>query len=273
VSFGIGCTSDTVTRVIPVIHPNPVAAFTIIADTLCENKPVSFIAPANPALGSWNWDFGNGTGNAIPPFTRVYTTANSYTVRLVVRDTAGCGSLPVTDNITIFPRPVINAGPDKFFGPGTSATLDATISNPGNYDFLWTPAQFLNNATILNPVATPPATQTYTIRATDKVSKCFNTDMVIVTPVTNIYIPTAFTPNGDGNNDLWRIPGLALYPEARVTIYGRWGQQVYDAKDYVNHPWDGRYKGVPQDAGVYVYIITNAGPGGGNLKGTVMIIR
>jgi len=71
--------------------------------------------------------------------------------------------LPATHTITINPTPAINAGPDKFIRLGTSTTLDATINNPANYNFLWTPSLYLSAADILNPVSAPDNLITYTI--------------------------------------------------------------------------------------------------------------
>ena len=156
---------------------------------------------------------------------------------------------------------------------GSSTTIDATITNPGNYSFLWTPSIYLDAATILNPVSSPDATTTYTIQAMDKTSKCIGTDIVIISPITGLYIPSAFTPNGDGKNDQWTIPGLALYPEARVTVFNRAGQIIFDQKGYTSTPWNGTLKGTTQPIGVYVFVIRLNDGSNRVLKGTVSIIR
>jgi gliding motility-associated-like protein len=272
VSYSAGCSSDTSFVTIPVINPNPVASFTIVGDTLCERKPLTLTSNAT-GISTWNWDLGNGTSSTVPPFSHSYSTANTYTIKLVVSTAAGCNSLPVTQNVTINPRPAISAGPDKFIRAGNSATLDATITNPANYNFLWTPSLYLDAATILNPLSTPDVQTTYTIRAIDKTSNCIGTDDVIITPVSDLYIPSGFTPNNDGKNDKWVIPGLALYPEARVLVFNRWGEKIIDTKQYINNPWNGTYKGLIQPTGLFVYIIQLTDDKNKVIKGTVTLIR
>jgi gliding motility-associated-like protein len=272
VSYSAGCSSDTAFATIPLINANPVASFTITGDTLCERKPITLTSTVT-GVSNWSWNLGNGNSAATPPFTHSYNTANTYTISLVVSTAAGCGSLPATQTITINPTPAINAGPDKFIRLGTSTTLDATINNPANYNFLWTPSLYLSATDILNPVSAPDNLITYTILAIDKLNNCTATDQVVVTPVSDIYIPTAFTPNNDGKNDQWVIPGLALYPEARVSVFNRAGQLIYDTKGHTSNPWNGTYKGIVQPNEVYVYLVQLNDERKQIFKGTVTIIR
>lgn len=272
VSYAAGCASDTAFMNLPVIIANPVASFSIIGDTLCEKKPITL---TSTVTGShfWNWSLGATTTNATPPFTHQFATAGTYDIRLFLSNPEGCKSVPVSQSITINPIPAINAGPDKMINAGTSTGIDASIPNPGNYNFLWTPSIYLDAATILNPVSTPDNTTTYTIQAIDKVTNCIGTDEVIISPITGLYIPSAFTPNGDGKNDSWQIPGLALYPDAVVTVFNRSGQVIFNQKGYTTSPWDGTLKGAKQPMAVYVYMIRLNDAANRVLKGTVSIIR
>lgn len=272
VSYSAGCASDTSYNTIPAIHANPVASFVVTGDPVCEGKAVTISSSAT-GINNWQWTLGNTNSSAVPSFDHVFNSTGNQIITLKVKTNAGCGSMPASQTITVYPAPLINAGTDQFIKLGMSATLDASISNPANYDFVWTPAVFLNDATILNPVSTPDITTTYTIRATDKVSGCFAEDKTVVTPVSNIYIPSAFTPNGDGKNDRWEIPGLALYPDARVTIFNRWGQKIFEAKDYINHPWNGLYKNIMQPHDAYVYVIQLNDEKKQLFKGTVILIQ
>ena len=95
----------------------------------------------------------------------------------------------------------------------------------------------------------------------------------MITPVSEIFIPTGFTPNNDGRNDKWVIPGLALYPEAMVSIFNRWGEKIYESKGYYSKPWNGTYKGVTQPGGVYVYMIQLNDEKKQFFKGTFTLIR
>jgi PKD repeat protein len=134
VSIGQGCASDTAFYTIPAIYPNPGASFTIIADTACVNKPIQ-LNSTNTGIASWNWNFANGTGNNVPPFTHSYSNAGNYTVSLKVISTDGCGSSPASQSISIYPNPLINAGPDKFITPGGNAQINA-INSTGNWLYM-----------------------------------------------------------------------------------------------------------------------------------------
>jgi gliding motility-associated-like protein len=272
VDLGQGCRSDTIRQIIPVISANPVVSFTMDTDTLCVGTPIKISSGAT-GISAWNWDFGNGTGNNAPPFARTYAAAGSYTVTLIGRNALGCGSVPVSKPIVINPVPLVNAGPDLFINSGASIVLPATATPPGNYAYTWTPSAGLSAANILTPTATPAATTTYKIQVADNASNCFGEDEVTVNVITGIYIPTAFTPNRDGRNDAWEIPGLALYPDAVVTIYNRYGQRVYETKNYAGRPWKGDLKGTEQPIGTYIYLIRLNNAAKQVLKGVVTIIR
>ncbi|MCP9750789.1 PKD domain-containing protein [Ferruginibacter sp. HRS2-29] len=267
-----GCASDTVYTIISIINPNPAAVFSILGDTLCENKPLSFIAPVNTAVTSWNWNFGNGTGSSVPPFTRSYAVAGNYSVSLKVFNTAGCGSNLANKTIAIGATPLVNAGPDLTIESGSSKTIQASISNPSQYQFLWSPSTYLNNAAILNPVTTPASNVTYRLMAINPASKCIGYDSMIVKIVTDIYVPSAFTPNNDTRNDTWKIPALEFYPDAMLIVFNRYGQIVFQSKGG-GRWWDGTFKGQPQPQGSYVYILRPTANSIHDIKGTVMLLR
>jgi gliding motility-associated-like protein len=170
------------------------------------------------------------------------------------------------------PAPPISAGPDKNIITGASVQLEATIANPGLYQFQWTPANFLSDPRLLQPVATPSSTIRYVISATDTRSGCTAVDTMQVGVFTALFIPTAFTPNQDGKNDTWEIPGLAMYPSAKVYVFERAGQPVFESSNYNAGYWNGRYKGKLLPAGVYVYLIQLNDEKKTILKGTLTII-
>jgi gliding motility-associated-like protein len=111
----------------------------------------------------------------------------------------------------------------------------------------------------------------YTLTATDKITSCTAIDSVKIIVISKLFIPNAFTPNGDGLNDTWNIPAMILYPDAVVTIFNRYGQAIYNSKNYISHPWDGTYKGKQQPGGSYIYIIKFSSDN--TEKGTVTIVR
>jgi gliding motility-associated-like protein len=101
---------------------------------------------------------------------------------------------------------------------------------------------------------------------------CSSTDSMLVKVFKELKIPNAFTPNGDGLNDTWRIPGLEDYHNATVQVFNRWGQIVYRSTGYSN-PWNGCINGNKLPTGAYYYIIQPKDNGYGTLSGMVMIVR
>ena len=108
---------------------------------------------------------------------------------------------------------------------------------------------------------------------------CSNSDTVSVKvdecpPV--IYIPNAFSPQGDKINDLWRVTGYSI-TEVKIYIFNRWGQMVFYSED-IDKPWDGNFNGTPCLSGVYKYLIEYKGDFDGEgvgkkETGTITIIR
>jgi gliding motility-associated-like protein len=89
--------------------------------------------------------------------------------------------------------------------------------------------------------------------------------------VEDIFVPNAFTPNGDGKNDSWRIPFLDPAFGAEVSVFNRYGQLVYHSKSSIVS-WDGTIRGQKQPTGTYVYMISIK-PGSFRRSGTVTLIR
>ncbi|MBL7726037.1 MAG: gliding motility-associated C-terminal domain-containing protein, partial [Dinghuibacter sp.] len=107
---------------------------------------------------------------------------------------------------------------------------------------------------IPNPVAQPTVTTTYTVRVTTA-QGCTTTDDVKVTVIPYcVKVMEAFTPNGDGKNDLWLITNGNCLASAKVSVYNRYGGKVYESENYKND-WNGTYNGKPVADGTYYYKI------------------
>lgn len=177
--------------------------------------------------------------------------------------TAQFGPVPVA-NLTV------NAGPDVVLSPRETTLLSGSTNGTS---WFWTPAENLSNPTGLQTVASPETTTTYFLTANGM--GCTLSDEVVVTITENMVIPGSFSPNGDGVNDRWIIEGLEDYPDAQVTIYDRWGQELIDIVGYsLVKAWDGINHGKPVTDGVYYYIV-NLRDGGNSepRKGFVTVIR
>lgn len=148
-----------------------------------------------------------------------------------------------------------------------------------NFSYLWTPSNSLNNSAIANPLANPTTTTTYTILFTETSSSCtyqkFYTIYAyeIVCGEPDVFLPNAFTPNDDKENDVLFLRGRnvqSLY----LKIYDRWGELVFETQQQ-NIGWDGKYKGKPVDPAVYVYHLSVICVDGQEYfkKGNVTVIR
>ena len=207
-------------------------------------------------------------------YQRKPTAAGNYFYRQTVAESGNAGIASCRTgsnllNINVHPRPAVHAGPDRFMINGGHITMAATITN-GNFVFNWSPPDHLSNTTILNPVASPDKDMLYLLNVVSEYG-CTNEDQVLVKVVAGIFVPTAFTPNNDGKNDTWTIPFLDPILEAKVNVYNRYGQIVYEANS-TTVDWNGSYKGIPQPSGMYVYLI-HFKDGFPDMKGTISLIR
>jgi gliding motility-associated-like protein len=267
-------TSNSITMAVSP-QVNPSVSIAASANNICQGTPVTFTA--TPTSGGNTPDYqwmlnGNNAGTNGATFSSA-TLANGDVVSCSMTSNAGCATpVSATSNsiaMNVHPLPVVNAGGNKTISEGTSVLLNATA--PGNIaDITWSPLSGLSNIKILNPVASPSSTTTYTliVQTTDG---CIGIDSATVVVLTNLTIPNTFTPNGDGINDLWDIKNLKDYPAALVEIFDRYGQLVYQSLGYYK-PWDGTLNGKRLPSGTYYYIIklnSESKP----LSGYVVILR
>ncbi|MES2847955.1 MAG: PKD domain-containing protein [Bacteroidota bacterium] len=272
VNGGVGCESDTARQTIAVIHDAPAAGFSFTAASYCPDKDIVFTYTGNNNIQQWQWDLGNKNSSAASPVSNRYNTGGEYPTSLVVTDNNGCGSLPFYDTLTVYNNPNIDAGPSIIKTMNDVAEIKATLGDTGSFIYQWSPATGLTADNILNPFTNTPNNILYTVKVTGGPGNCEGTDTVSVIVLKELYIPSAFSPNGDGKHELWNIPAINGSPAALVTIFNRWGQIVFQSHGYTN-PWDGSYKGVQQPSGAYYYIIQPDVKKEKKVVGYVVIVR
>ncbi|GAA4750814.1 hypothetical protein GCM10023229_34450 [Flavisolibacter ginsenosidimutans] len=140
---------------------------------------------------------------------------------------------------------------------------------------LWQPSTYLDNPSSVTPMFKGATEQSYTIRI-ETVTGCVTVDtqLVKVVPQADIFVPTAFTPNGDGMNDILRPVLMGIKQLTYFRIYNRWGQLLHETR-IASAEWDGKVGGVPQPSGVVVWIAEGIGSDGRiyTRKGTSVLIR
>lgn len=217
---------------------------------------------------SWYPATGLSCTSCPDPIASPTVTTTYYAV---ITDVYGCSDT-LSKTIVVNPLPVVNAGPDTTILFGESAQL--YVAATGGMYYVWDPITALNNPNIPNPIATPQVTTTYTVLVIDT-NQCRMTDSVkvIVDMDEPLFVPSGFSPNGDGRNDVFRVANLTFQKVQEFRVFNRWGQEVYNSTDN-RKGWDGTYKGKKQDPGVYQYIIKVAHPDGRSqvFKGDVTLV-
>ena len=196
-----------------------------------------------------------------------FTYLEDTTFRQAITNIYGCDSIVLTI-LNVNPLPIVNAGNDTTINEGQSAALMAD----GALTYNWNNGIF----TAFNIVA-PTITTTYFVTGTD-INNCKNIDTVVVFVKSDtmlIAIPNAFTPNGDGVNDEFKVlasPNLSLED---FQVFNRWGSLIFETKD-INIGWDGSFMNAEQPVGSYIYYVKTKDIINGKIAaytGTVSLVR
>ncbi|HMO61000.1 MAG TPA: gliding motility-associated C-terminal domain-containing protein [Ferruginibacter sp.] len=194
----------------------------------------------------------------------------------IITYTNGPCAQPVSTTIVVNNLPDAFAGPDIEETPVRVAVPFANATGTAGATYSWSPAQWLSDANVLNPVLTPEQLGTYTYTLTVSLGGgCVRTDDITVTVKGDCVTPkSAFTPNNDGFNDRWLVSNGQCAQQLKVSVYNRWGGLVFQSENYSNN-WDGTKGGKPLPDGTYYYVI-EAKLSAGTIrfyKGNVTIMR
>ncbi|MFT3981552.1 MAG: gliding motility-associated C-terminal domain-containing protein [Ferruginibacter sp.] len=222
---------------------------TSVAQIICTRTGRITVSPTT-GIAPYQYSISTNPG--------VFQTSNEFiapegTYTVTVKDSLGCtASRQVT--VTIIPEITVNAGQDVSVVAGDAAQLLATTSAPPS-SITWTPATGLNATNILNPIARPATTTTYTISVTNS-QGCIAEDDIVVTVIPYcIRVKNAFTPNGDGINDTWEVyNSFDCLSNVTINVFNRYGNLVYRDVKYANN-WRGTYNGKPVPDGTYYAVV------------------
>lgn len=282
------CPADT--SAVAAIHfinvPFPRAAISPDSVFICYGKSTTL--HANISVGtSYTWspagtlaNQGSGTIPSLPHSINAVATPLITTDYVFTVSNAGCPNvLKDTFHVNVTQPIIVFAGNDTAIVANQSLQLNAVVNDPAADIFSWTPATGLDFTNIYNPVATLGAEidyVTYVVRAANTAG-CYGEDNIKVTVFKTgpeIFVPSAFTPNGDGRNDFIYPICVGIRQLNFFRMYNRWGQLIFSTSQ-MGKGWDGRISGTPQSSGNFVYMVQGVDYTGKTIfkKGNILLIR
>ncbi len=259
-----GNTTDTVQ-----VRVNPKPTVVVHSDTMvCPFESVPLTATGGV---SYSWFPGTHLSGTTGATVLATPMGSPETFNAIATNSFGCTDTG-SATVTWFTLPSISATPN-----GAIILLGDSIQllAGGGVSYVWTPATGLSNPYIANPWASPEHTTTYFVTITSS-DGCTQVDSLVINVNDNpaIFIPNAFSPNGDGSNDFLHILHYGVFNLQGFDVYNRWGEKVYETKD-IDAGWDGTFKGVPQSMDVYVWYLSGIDYYGKQvtLKGNVTLLR
>ncbi|TDH26431.1 T9SS type B sorting domain-containing protein [Segetibacter sp. 3557_3] len=264
-----GCTStDSVS-----IKVRSKSTFTIqpSSPSVCSGDSILLSATGG---NTYEWIPANLARSPSSSSTLVSPTATTL-IRVRISDRTCNITDTLSTLITVNPIPKVSI----------SSSNDLSCSSPqtqlnasGALRYTWSPTSGLSDPNIANPVASPQSTTTYLLTATSGLGcKSYNSISIKVDPTIGtglLLLPTAFTPNNDGKNDCFGLKSWGTVTDLKLTIFNRWGQKVFETSNS-SDCWDGNFRGVQQQSGAFVYMVTGTTLCSGKIfrKGTIVLLR
>jgi gliding motility-associated-like protein len=242
VSNAGGCisTGQIEVQVLPPVQGNT----NITEATICEGAQIELEASGGSAF-SWSPATGLSAVNTSNPIAKP-TTTTTYTVTI----SNGSCSIDKTITVKVNKLPNADAGADGKILAGETIKLNGAAKGDA-VSYYWTPTDYLDDPTKLEPTARPPKDMTYTLNVT---SPCgISTDDVAIKVYPEVVIPNSFSPNGDGINDTWKIPAIASFPKVKIRVVNRYGLVVFESGKTTT--WNGKWNDNDAPIGTYYYTV------------------
>ncbi len=267
-----GTATITITDAVVVSECDPpVPVFTLPSNVICTGQCINFTNESTNA-DSYEWIFEGGfPGGSTDenPTNICFESEGTFDIQLIAFNTLTSDTLHHT--LTVAQPPSVTASDDVTIFEGTNTLL--TVETDGS-TYLWSPSETLSCDDCMSTVAEPDSTTLYTITVTAD-NGCAVTDSVLVTvvEVTAIGVPSAFSPNGDKVNDVLYVEGAGI-EKMNFIVYNRYGEKIFESSKK-SFGWDGKYKGKPENPGVFVYTLEYVLRNGetGVLKGNVTLVK
>lgn len=257
------------------IHPNAIADFSL--SPVCIDLPVKLLNNTADTVRSpinYVWNLGNGqvSNNRIPP-PSIYTKAGNYTVSLSVNSDQCPTPYNTVQHTLVVDKPKVGLNyPLKYAVIDLPQTLTARKFGT---DIIWSPAVNLSDATSYTPTFKGTGNQIYNVSITTSTG-CITTDVQEVRIVNKVelFVPNAFTPNGDGKNDVLRPILFGIREVRYFKVYNRGGKLLYSQNSELPG-WDGTFNGATQSSQTVVWMAEGLGVDGKVYfrKGSAELIR
>ncbi|HVY75398.1 MAG TPA: PKD domain-containing protein [Puia sp.] len=274
VSSPIGCVGTAT----DTVHVVPPLSLSYRKDTtICPGFPAPL---AVTGADSYQWlpdaslsNIQGGTAIARPATTTVY--------KVIGQDRYHCYIDTALLKVEVAPLPTVGFNPTVITIPGGSNTVLNPITSADVVKWNWSPMSYLSCDTCATPAVVAPSEITYTLTVTNNFGCTASADISIRLSCSGkgVYIPNAFSPNHDGNNDLFYPVGSGVKGIKIFQVYSRWGQLLFSKQNFAlndhSFGWDGTLNGIAQPAGTYVYMAEVECYTGEVylLKGTVELLR
>lgn len=265
------------------------------SDTLVMTviQPMHLLVSPNPRIcigdsvllnatgaATYTWSPGATLNNATISNPYASPTATT-TYRVIGYDGHSCFTDTSFVTVNVGQKPTVNLGADITLANGTQYPLIATITNGPIQQWLWTPATDLSCSTCPQPVATIKKDITYSVKVTTAFG-CEASDAITIKVFcaeSQVFIPNAFTPDGDGVNDIVMVRGKGIVSVKHFRIFNRWGELVFEKSNFPpndkSFAWDGKVKGKLSQPEVFVYTAEAMCDNGSTFifKGNISLIK
>ncbi len=235
------------------VKPSPVASFDI-NNNLCIGKATKLVPVEENATYQWDVYEQNINDNSYKElYYLTWSNIGKKIITLTLLGTNGCNNT-FSDTVNVHESPLADISIlDKDLCIGDQFNLSTPEGS--RYTYSWSPPQYFQTNNSNNVKGTVEAAGYYKLKITDQWG-CTNEDSILLSVVAccDIFMPDAFTPNGDGNNDTYGAPEINRHRLVDFTIAHRRGNIVFQTSD-PNTRWDGTYKGKILDVGTYSYYI------------------
>lgn len=259
-----GCTgTSTPYRLVPV---QPVVVTLDSLPPVCGVNAPPYTLRGNPAGGEYT-----GAGLLGNEFSPLRAGIGNFVLTYTVKPAPECLGTVASRTAVVSVIPTIDLVDTLTTYRGN--TFDLTPALTGNpNEFLWASGQYLDNERAARPtVKSIQADIVYTLYVANA-SGCEARDTIRITVYKGVNVPDAFSPNNDGMNDQWVLPGIRAFPDAIVTVFDRWGEVIFRSPPGYPEPFDGTRNGSPLPAGMYAYTVYTV-PEKPVLRGSLMLIK